>query len=333
MDAPPVQYVKTSDGYDIAYCVSGGGTPLVLMPQLFSNLELTWQGGGMRSLYESLAARFRLIQFDSRGSGSSSRGLGEEHSVSQHSTDLECLARELAITRFVLVGMLHYTHSTVAYASQHPGRVRALILVNPTAPDAAWGDLPTHYGELARNSWSLFIDTFSHTFRGGDTSGYSETMSQADFLAEMRAAQASDVTGLVSDLKTPTLIVGSRQARMPGHAEAYRRMAALIPGSKLVLLDGIMASVITSRSGDPPVVPAIVDFLKNIGARTEPHRVSDRELEVLCLLAAGKSNQEIADELVISVNTVRRHVSNIFDKTGVANRAQAVAYARDHGIG
>jgi DNA-binding NarL/FixJ family response regulator len=61
-------------------------------------------------------------------------------------------------------------------------------------------------------------------------------------------------------------------------------------------------------------------------------RLSTRELEVLRLLAAGKSNQQIADELVISLNTVRRHVSNVFDKTGIANRAQAGAWAREHGI-
>jgi DNA-binding NarL/FixJ family response regulator len=61
-------------------------------------------------------------------------------------------------------------------------------------------------------------------------------------------------------------------------------------------------------------------------------RLSEREKEVLGLIAAGKSNQDIADELVISLNTVRRHVSNIFDKTGAANRAQATAYAKDHGI-
>jgi len=48
---------------------------------------------------------------------------------------------------------------------------------------------------------------------------------------------------------------------------------------------------------------------------------------VLRLVAAGSSNQQIADELVISLNTVRRHVSNVFDKIGVANRTQATAYA------
>jgi NarL family two-component system response regulator LiaR len=60
--------------------------------------------------------------------------------------------------------------------------------------------------------------------------------------------------------------------------------------------------------------------------------LSSRELEVLRLLAAGRSNQQIADDLVISLNTVRRHVSNIFDKTGAANRTEAAVYARDHGL-
>ena len=53
---------------------------------------------------------------------------------------------------------------------------------------------------------------------------------------------------------------------------------------------------------------------------------------MLRLVASGKSNAQIADELVISLNTVRRHVSNIFDKTSVANRAQAAVYAKERGI-
>jgi DNA-binding NarL/FixJ family response regulator len=52
-----------------------------------------------------------------------------------------------------------------------------------------------------------------------------------------------------------------------------------------------------------------------------------REIEVLRLVAAGKSNRQIADELVISVNTVDRHVSHILSKIGAANRAEAAAYA------
>ena len=57
--------------------------------------------------------------------------------------------------------------------------------------------------------------------------------------------------------------------------------------------------------------------------------LSERELEVLQLLARGASNQEIAQELVIAVDTVKRHVSHIFSKLGVNNRVQAVRQARE----
>jgi DNA-binding CsgD family transcriptional regulator len=53
---------------------------------------------------------------------------------------------------------------------------------------------------------------------------------------------------------------------------------------------------------------------------------------VLRLVAGGKSNWEIAAALVISLNRVARHVSNIFDKFGVANRTEASAYAHRHGL-
>jgi DNA-binding NarL/FixJ family response regulator len=59
--------------------------------------------------------------------------------------------------------------------------------------------------------------------------------------------------------------------------------------------------------------------------------LSAREVEVLRLLASGRSNQQIAAELVISLNTVQRHVSNIFAKIGAGNRVEAATYAqRNH---
>jgi LuxR family maltose regulon positive regulatory protein len=60
--------------------------------------------------------------------------------------------------------------------------------------------------------------------------------------------------------------------------------------------------------------------------------LTDRELEVLRLLAVGASNEEIAGQLVIAVSTVKRHVSNIFGKVSVSNRTQAVARAREIGL-
>ena len=64
-------------------------------------------------------------------------------------------------------------------------------------------------------------------------------------------------------------------------------------------------------------------------ARTTDDPVSDREREVLRLIAAGLTNQQIADHLVITVNTVKRHAYNLYGKLGVKRRTQAVARARE----
>ncbi len=61
--------------------------------------------------------------------------------------------------------------------------------------------------------------------------------------------------------------------------------------------------------------------------------LTDREREILDLIAAGKNNQEIAGELYLSLKTVRNYVSNIFTKLRVADRAQAIVRAREAGLG
>jgi DNA-binding CsgD family transcriptional regulator len=64
--------------------------------------------------------------------------------------------------------------------------------------------------------------------------------------------------------------------------------------------------------------------------RTRPHGLTQRELEVLRLVAAGRSNREIAAELVLSEHTVARHVQNIFAKLGVSSRTAAASFAFEH---
>ena len=65
-------------------------------------------------------------------------------------------------------------------------------------------------------------------------------------------------------------------------------------------------------------------------ALAEP--LTDRELQVLALLAVGVPNQQIADELVVALETVKKHVSHILGKLGAGNRTQAVARARALGL-
>lgn len=82
--------------------------------------------------------------------------------------------------------------------------------------------------------------------------------------------------------------------------------------------------------------PAIPSFRPNEhhprSSRLFLDPLSVRELEVLHLIANGDSNFEIAEQLVLAVSTVKRHVSNIFSKLGVTNRTQAVARAREFRI-
>jgi len=66
--------------------------------------------------------------------------------------------------------------------------------------------------------------------------------------------------------------------------------------------------------------------------RSLPDGLTDREAEVLCLVAAGYTNRYIADTLVLSVRTVERHIAHVYAKTGARGRADATRYAVHHGL-
>jgi DNA-binding NarL/FixJ family response regulator len=86
---------------------------------------------------------------------------------------------------------------------------------------------------------------------------------------------------------------------------------------------------------DPAVQHHVVAALAGDGAapvRDLPDGLTPREAEVLELIAAGLSNAEIAERLVVSAATVKSHVNHLFAKAGVRDRAQAVTYAYRHGL-
>jgi DNA-binding NarL/FixJ family response regulator len=95
-------------------------------------------------------------------------------------------------------------------------------------------------------------------------------------------------------------------------------------------------------SGQAAIDPAVQHHLINAitsptgapAARTPqyPDGLTHREAEVLALIAQGLSNTEIAGRLVVSETTVKSHINHLFAKTGVRDRAQAVAYAYHHGL-
>ena len=86
----------------------------------------------------------------------------------------------------------------------------------------------------------------------------------------------------------------------------------------------------------PSIAQRLISFFSNIRPALPSQifpELTERELEVLVLLAQGRTNEEIARHLTLSLKTVRNHVSNIFSKLQVADRAQAVIRAREAGLG
>jgi DNA-binding NarL/FixJ family response regulator len=121
--------------------------------------------------------------------------------------------------------------------------------------------------------------------------------------------------------------------------------AAMRAGAKGYLLkdsggEGVVHAIRAVSSGEavfgPGVAERIIGFFSAPRAAA-PQRafpeLTEREEEVLSLVAQGKSNREIARQLFVSLKTVRNHVSNILLKLQVADRAQAVIRARDAGMG
>lgn len=119
--------------------------------------------------------------------------------------------------------------------------------------------------------------------------------------------------------------------------------SALRAGARGYILKGapredVERALVSCARGDAVFGPAIATrVLHWFAAPTRQESVfpdlTDREREVLELLVRGVTNQAIADRLGVATKTVRNHVSNIFTKLQVADRAEAIARARDKGLG
>lgn len=106
-----------------------------------------------------------------------------------------------------------------------------------------------------------------------------------------------------------------------GHAEIVNAIASVGAGTAVF---------------GPSIARRLIDFFANhrtVGAPVPLPELTDREREILGLIAAGENNTAIAQQLFLSAKTVRNHVSNIFSKLQVVDRAQAIVRARKAGLG
>lgn len=195
------------------------------------------------------------------------------------------------------------------------------------------------------------LDGLLRTIRGFEVVGLAERGEEA---VELAAATQPDV--VVMDLNMPGIdgIEGTRRivATSPHVAVLVLSMyedddqvfGALKAGARGYLLKGadraeLVRAIRGVASGEAIFGPAVARRLAAFFA-TRPAveatvfpELTDREREILELVARGRNNTEISGRLVLSPKTVRNHVSNIFNKLQVADRAQAIVRAREAGLG
>jgi DNA-binding CsgD family transcriptional regulator len=193
------------------------------------------------------------------------------------------------------------------------------------------------------DDWDLFTETVAHAQLGWSENDSAsrlasllrEYLTPAMIAAVDSAARNTDVTSLLPQVGTPSLVLHRRQLRHPELAIS-RQLAAALPNARLVLLEGdAMAPFCGDVEGALETIEAFLGTQRAqpVALRADANggreALSQRELDVLRLLAAGLSNAEVARELVVSIGTVKTHTASIYRKLDVDNRTRAVARARE----
>jgi pimeloyl-ACP methyl ester carboxylesterase/DNA-binding CsgD family transcriptional regulator len=345
------KYATTGDGLNIAYVTEGAGDPLVWIAHHFtSHVELEWEFP-QSYIYRTLARRCMVVRFDTRGVGLSDRDQVSDVSLDARLRDFEAVVGRLGLEHFALAGLQGGGNLAAAYAAQHPERVPRLVLVNWTpnfSVDSERSRMSSLRDLLVRD-WELFTENMGRVSFGYDSpyaEGYGRLV-RASVTQEMAMRYGSellaeDCTPLLPAIEAETLILHSEKSAYASQGLA-RRTSAAIRNSRLREFEGELTEHIDR------IVTAIAEFLElpeeppseveaqppaNV-AQAPAHPgalLSTRELEVLLLVVKGRSNREIAAELVLSPRTVERHLENLYRKTGTHNRAEAAAYAVANGL-
>lgn len=197
-------------------------------------------------------------------------------------------------------------------------------------------------------------------FRTGLTSLLSEDP-RVDVVAQ--AVDGADAIKQATKLKPDVVLMDIKMPNVDG-IEATRQIVEAVPGVKVLILTtfetdsqviqalkagasgyvlkdssaaAIVSSIVAVMSGERVMASAVANrVLEMLTGTTTPKEFYDgltnREIEILKLLASGMANKQIAYRLKISEKTVRNHVSNTYEKLGIYDRSQAVLYAVKKGL-
>jgi len=334
------------DGASIAWAAVGSGPPLIMGGWWSSHLELDWRNPVFRRFVGALAEHRTIIRYDRPGAGVSDRGVMPARSLEEEVATLEAIVDVAAPGPRPLSLFGGSSGGGVAslFAARHPERVDRLVLyaayargaelAPPAAREAMLAIIDQHWGLGSRVLADLFLPDATAEERDEFVEFQRRTASRAVALASLRAVYEFDASGHLGDVLAPTLVLHRRNDRAIPFALG-KDVASRIRNARFVALEGDDHYPWRGDSG--AVVRETLAFLgvpaealqpgAGGGAGAGTARLTDREREVLRLVARGETDAEIAARLVLSAHTVHRHIANIRTKLGVPSRTAAAAWA------
>jgi pimeloyl-ACP methyl ester carboxylesterase len=283
-----IRYCQTSDGYNIAYTVTGSGPVLVRVLGHFTHLEKEWEWPELRLLWERLSENFSVIRYDGRGIGLSDPYSGEFTEESRLA-DLNSVLKAISAEHVSLLGISEGGWTAAAYAVEHPEKVDNLILYGSYSRGASGR---TGYDDEEEGA----IETLIRKGWGRDTAAIRQILTSTFFRAdadpqiikhfnELQKVSADGDTAaryqrscrsrgdgreMFRKVTAPTLVVHS-QDDIAVLAEEGRLLASIIPGAQLVLLPSYSHYFPTDSDSARRVVDAIVRFCSDT-AQKGPER-------------------------------------------------------------
>lgn len=347
-----VRFCRGFDGVRIAFAVHGEGPPLILGKFWISHLQYDWDDPMLGHLLDALGHVATVVRYDERGYGLSDWDV-EDFSLEARHGDLEAVVAATGFDRYALMAMGQAGQVAISHAARHPGPVTRLILNGTFAGvadeyRATFDEYFATLVQIVRYGWTLpdsrFRRVFTESMVPNATEGQKRWIddlqplatSKETAIAAAQARQNTDVMDRLADVSVPTLVLHARGNRMTPF-EQGRLMAAHIPNARLVALESENMAPLAEEAAWTVWLKEVTEFLEDDRdmAPIEPPLsapvadLTEREIEILHLVAGGLTNSKISEQLSISARTVERHLSNIYGKLGLsgkAARAGAVAH-------
>ena len=336
------RFCTAPDGLGLAYAIDGQGPPLVRAGTWMTHLDYDWRSPVWRHWVRELSRGYTLVRYDERGCGLSDREFDGIPTLKSHVGDLAAVVDAAGIERFALLALSGGGPTAIEFAASNPERVSRLVLYGSFACGKSEGEEARLLEELIRVGWGGSVPAFRQVFSsifipsaGEEQKRWYDDLQQASSSGDVAArlwhsSEEIEVSDTARRITQPALVLHARRDRVVPYEEG-RRLASLLPDARFVTLESDNHILQEVEPAWDAFLSELRSFLgdDNRAARVDSDlsELSGREREVLELVAAGMSNEQIAERLFLSNRTVERHLSNIYAKLRLSGKSARAAAA------